>query len=196
MAGIHTPFLASIWTTCANMIGAVGGMYLMFKVLGRRGMMLYGCVASALCMLAPAIAYSVGPGTEATGKAIIAFGILYAVFYTGLSGIISWPIASEMVSSRLRVPTVSFATGINYFFSCKSYILSISRRMFLRKLLTQRRVGLLLLTVLYQLHGSQLGCKVLLYLGRLQPHNVCLLLLHAPRSQGAFSGRDRRTLSK
>lgn len=45
--------------------------------------------------------------------------VLYGFFYNGFSGTLSWPIATEVVSSRLRVITIGVGTGINYFFNCK-----------------------------------------------------------------------------
>ena len=119
MAGIKDAFRTSIYSTLANLIGTMFGMYLMYKHLGRRAMMLTGTASAGLCMAAAALAYTISPGSAATGKVIAAFSIIFGFMYNGFSGTLSWALASEMPNSRLRVVTLSFTTGVNYFFSCK-----------------------------------------------------------------------------
>jgi len=119
MAGVTDPFKISILTTFTSFVGVVLGMYVAYDMLGRRPIMLFGTGGSVVLFLAVAIAYNIAPGTQEAAKAIIAFFILYAFFCAGFSSNLTWPLANELVSSRLRVITFSFATGINYFFSCK-----------------------------------------------------------------------------
>ncbi len=119
MAGIEDPFRTTIESTGASFVGTLVGMYLMYKIFGRRFMMLFGTALSAVFFLGVAVAYNVAPGTKAAGNAIVAFCILFGACYNGFAGTISWPLANEVVSSRLRVVTFSLATGINYFFSCE-----------------------------------------------------------------------------
>ena len=119
MAGIREAFLTSIYVTTATFGSSLVGIWLMYKVLGRRPMMLIGTGGATLAFLGIAIAYTAAPGTLEAGKAIVAFIILYTVFSNGFAMNLSWPLANEMVSSRLRIMTVSFATGVNYFFSCE-----------------------------------------------------------------------------
>jgi hypothetical protein len=95
------------------------GMYFMYKVMGRRSMMLFGSAAASVTMLLGAIVWTANPGTPESGKAVIALTILYLFLYNGFSGILSWPLSVEIVSSRLRVITFSLGTGINYFCSCE-----------------------------------------------------------------------------
>jgi hypothetical protein len=120
MAGINDAFRMSIYATLATLGGTMVGMYLTYKHLGRRSMMMTGTVCAGLCMFASALADTVQPGTATTGKVIAAFSIIYGCLYNGFAGTLSWALASELPSSRLRVLTVSFATGVNYFFACES----------------------------------------------------------------------------
>ncbi len=124
MAGIEDAFRTSIYTTTSTFGGTLVGMFLIYRVFGRRSMMLIGTTLSVLFFLGVAIPYTVAPGTPAAGSAIIAFCILYAICYNCFSGTMSWPLANEVVSSRLRVVTFSLATGVNYFFSCKSTLVA------------------------------------------------------------------------
>lgn len=118
MAGVQKPFLATILKSVCGLVGVACGIVLSQKYLGRRPMMLIGHGAPALFMLGMAVAYTVAPHSEAAGKAVVAFALLFHGVYNGFSGAISWPIASELVSSRLRVLTIGFGTGINYVFAC------------------------------------------------------------------------------
>ncbi len=82
-------------------------------------MMLIGHSTAAVFMLGIALADTIAPHSAEAGKAIVACALLYYAFYNGFSGALSWPIASELVSSRLRVLTVGSGTGINYVFACE-----------------------------------------------------------------------------
>ncbi|EHY55066.1 hypothetical protein HRR83_005679 [Exophiala dermatitidis] len=117
IAGIDKPFQASIISTCGSFAGVLVGLYFTTKVIGRRPSMLFGSAAASICMLAIGIAYSVGGSSTPAGTAIVAFMVLYGFFYNGFSGTLSWPVATEVVSSRLRVLTIGVCTGVNYFFN-------------------------------------------------------------------------------
>lgn len=119
MAGVNEPFEASVISTCGSFAGVLVGLYVTLKLLGRRSMMLIGHGAATVFMLGIAIAYTVAPNQKPTGKAIVACTLLWGFFYNGFSGSLSWPIANELVSSRLRVISIGVGTAINYFFSCQ-----------------------------------------------------------------------------
>lgn len=120
MAGVDQPFLATILKSVCGLVGVISCIFLGQKYLGRRSMMLIGHSSSALFMLGIAVAFTVAPYTKPAGKAIMAFALLYHGFYNGFSGALSWPIATELCSSRLRVITIGTGTGVNYVFACKS----------------------------------------------------------------------------
>ena len=98
-------------------VGVIIGMYLMFKVFGRRPMMMGGAFLNAIFMLALAITWTVAPTGEAGGKALTAFAMLYNVSYNGGIGSVSYAVATEVVSSRLRAYSMGIATGWNYLFN-------------------------------------------------------------------------------
>lgn len=117
MANIANPFQASILSTLMGFIGVLCGMFLMQKAFGRRSMLLIGSGACGCCMLAIAVAYTVAPQSKEAGRALVGFALMFNFFYNGFVGTISWPIAGELVSSRLRVLTMGLSTGVNYFFN-------------------------------------------------------------------------------
>ncbi|KIW87473.1 uncharacterized protein Z519_11796 [Cladophialophora bantiana CBS 173.52] len=117
IAGVEKPFEASIISPCGSFAGVLVGLYFTTKVIGRRTSMLFGSAMASLCMLAIGIAYVTGGTSKPAGSAIVAFMVLYGFFYNGFSGTLSWPIATEVCSSRLRVLTIGLCTGVNYFFN-------------------------------------------------------------------------------
>jgi len=99
-------------------------------------------------MLAIGIANTVAGNSPPAGRAIVAFMVLYGFFYNGFSGTLSWPIATEVVSSRLRVITIGVGTGINYFFNCE--YLPLQHRMPLRPIADKYRAGFIYCSVFHQ----------------------------------------------
>lgn len=100
-----------------GLVGVALGMYLSYKWLGRRTMMLIGHATSAAFFFGMGIAESAAPGTKEAGKVIVGCALCYHFFYNGFSGAQSYPVANEVVSSRLRVITVGTATAINMVFA-------------------------------------------------------------------------------
>ncbi|KAF2190562.1 MFS transporter [Zopfia rhizophila CBS 207.26] len=117
MAGVDKPFLATILKSLMGFFGVCLGMALCYKTIGRRFSMLLGHGGAAIFMLGMGIAHSVAPQSKEAGKAIVACALLYHFTYNGFSGALSWPVANELVSSRLRVITIGVGTGINYVFA-------------------------------------------------------------------------------
>ncbi|OAL51157.1 MFS transporter [Pyrenochaeta sp. DS3sAY3a] len=117
MAGVDRPFLATILKSFMGLCGVAIGMMLSYKTIGRRFSMLLGHGGSALFMLGMAIAHTVSPDSAGGHRAILACALMYHFTYNGFSGALSWPVANELVSSRLRVITIGVGTGINYVFA-------------------------------------------------------------------------------
>lgn len=130
MAGVDNAFQASVLSTVASFAGVIVGLYFVHKWIGRRFSMCFGSLTAGLCMLAIAVAYQVAPLEKPAGKAIVAFTMLYGFFYNGFSGTLSWPVTTEVVSSRLRVMSIGFGTAINYF--C-SWLISYTAPYFINK---------------------------------------------------------------
>ncbi|OAP55200.1 hypothetical protein AYL99_10900 [Fonsecaea erecta] len=128
MAGIDKPFQATILQNCLGLIGAMCGMFLMHKVFGRRTMLLIGASGCCICMLVIGL-LSLAGHSKSAGQALVGFALMFSFFYNGFTGTITWPIAGELVSSRLRIFSVGLGTGINYFFNwlisyCTPYFLN------------------------------------------------------------------------
>lgn len=112
--GVSKAFAYSIMNTCIGFAGVLAGMYALRYVLGRRSILLIGSAASGACMLATAIAWSVAPNSQATLRVLVAFWALFYFFYSGSIGVVSYPVATELVSNKLRAWTVGSATSLGY----------------------------------------------------------------------------------
>ena len=80
ITGIPNPFLAGL---LLNIIGLVGNCFLLgfLKTTGRRPMMIYGGLSSAICMLIVAIVGVADAGTKAASRVLLAFILLYTCFF-------------------------------------------------------------------------------------------------------------------
>ncbi|CAL5870458.1 uncharacterized protein PFLUO_LOCUS4695 [Penicillium psychrofluorescens] len=114
VCGISRAFEFSIMNTCFGFLGVNVGMFAIRHLLGRRAILMLGAMACGLCQLASAIAATVSPNTLPTGQTLVAFTALFMFFYNGCVGAASYPVATELVSSRLRAWTVGTATSLGY----------------------------------------------------------------------------------
>jgi hypothetical protein len=109
-----------MYTFAAGIVGTIFAIWCSYQYLGRRPMVLIGTMGAVVCMFAAALGGTVSPGSVEAGKNFMAWNIMYSVIYGGFAATIAWPISVEVVSSRLRILTLSVATGIDYVLACKS----------------------------------------------------------------------------
>jgi MFS family permease len=129
LAGITKAFEYTIMITCIGFIGVHVGLFSMKKVCGRRTVMIVGAISCGLCELACGIASSAAPGSKAMGNVLVAFTTLFMFCYNAGVGVASGPLATEMVSSRLRAWTVGSANALGYFLAwlvgfCSPYFIN------------------------------------------------------------------------
>jgi MFS family permease len=115
--------------SCIGLIGVHLGLFSMNKLFGRRTIMIAGAVTCGLCELACGIASSAKPGSVATGNVLVAFTALFMFCYNAGVGVASAPLATELVSSRLRAWTVGSANALGYFLAwlvgfCSPYFIN------------------------------------------------------------------------
>ncbi|KAI0010488.1 general substrate transporter [Xylariaceae sp. FL0662B] len=128
-AGVDDVFRIGIYSMCLQMVGVVVGLYCAYKVWGRRTMILIGTGGAVISMVGPALGATVAPNTAEAAKVFLAFSFFYSMVYSGFAGSMTWPISAEVVNSRLRILTLSFATGVDYFFAwltsfCSPYFIN------------------------------------------------------------------------
>jgi len=126
---ISDAFKYSIMKTCIGFIGVGIGMFMMRHVFGRRSIMMLGAVFQGLCLLAMALAATTAAGTATARNSVIAFTSLFFFFYNAFVGLASYPIATELASTRLRSWTVGSAISLGYFLAwlagfCSPYFIN------------------------------------------------------------------------
>jgi Sugar (and other) transporter len=118
ISGITKAFQYSIMNACIGFFAVNLGMLAMQHLCGRRTIMMFGAAACGFCHLGMAIAQSVkdnGSMSETRYQnCVVAFFALSYFFYNGTIGSASYPVATELVSSRLRAWTVGSATSLGY----------------------------------------------------------------------------------
>jgi hypothetical protein len=126
---VDEAFKYSVMKSCLGFIGVNLGIYLMRHVVGRRSIMMIGSLTQGLCMLIVAITATTSAGTLVARNCLIAFTSLYMFAYNAFVGAASYPVATELVSTRLRSWTVGSAISLGYFLAwltgfCSPYFIN------------------------------------------------------------------------
>lgn len=129
LAGITKAFEYTIMNACVGFIGVHFGLFALKSLCGRRTVVIIGAIACGLCELACGIASSARPNSKATGNVLVAFTALFMFCYNAGVGAASSPLATELVSSRLRAWTVGSANALGYFLAwlvgfCSPYFIN------------------------------------------------------------------------
>lgn len=128
IAGITKAFEYTIMNACIGWLGVHVGLYAMNRWVGRRTIIIIGAITCGFCELACGIAASVST-SKAAGNVLVAFTALFFFFYDAGVGVASAPMATELVSSRLRAWTVGTANALGYFLAwlvgfCSPYFIN------------------------------------------------------------------------
>ncbi|KAH9897106.1 general substrate transporter [Xylariomycetidae sp. FL2044] len=116
-AGVQDVFKIGIYSMIAQLVGVSAALYCAYKVWDRRTTILIGTGGAVISMFGPALSATIAPNTTEAAKAFLGFAFVYGIMYSGFASSMTWPISAEVVSSRLRVLTLSFATAIDYCFA-------------------------------------------------------------------------------
>ena len=109
-----------LYTMGASIVGNLITVWLAYKYCGRRFMILTGTAWAFISMAASAIGGTVAPNTQAAAVNFVAWSVVYSVLYGGFATSMTWPVTAEVVSSRLRVLSLSIATAADYLLACES----------------------------------------------------------------------------
>ncbi|KAI2470721.1 general substrate transporter [Annulohypoxylon bovei var. microspora] len=128
-AGVDDVFRIGFYMMVIGFVSVTVGLFFAYKVFGRRAMLLIRTGGAVISMLSTALGATIAPETPAAAKTSVAFNFFYVIVYGGFAGSMTWPISAEVVNSRLRVVTLSFATGVDYIFAwltsfCSPYFIN------------------------------------------------------------------------
>ncbi|KAK4955105.1 hypothetical protein LTR10_007299 [Elasticomyces elasticus] len=112
IAGVTNPFGFSIMVTCMGLLGVLSSLWFV-RIFDRRTIMLVGVSAVGLAQLCPAIAWSIDPGSETTGKVVVAFIALFVFFYTAYAPS-AWLLGGEYPNNQMRAYSFGIATALNF----------------------------------------------------------------------------------
>lgn len=99
--------------TSICLVGCNLGMFLMRHVCGRRTLLFIGSVANAAFMLALAVSASVETSPDTSQALVIAFVSLFLIVYTFTTGAVTRPVATELVSTRLRAYSFGLTQAVS-----------------------------------------------------------------------------------
>lgn len=99
IAGVKDPFGYSILVTCTGLIGVLFSFFFV-RLIDRRLVMMIGITACGICQLIPAIAWSTSPGSESTGKVVVAFIALFTFFYVAYGELFLSPLFLPLLVGR------------------------------------------------------------------------------------------------
>lgn len=171
---VDEAFKYSIMNTCLGFIGVNVGIYLMRYVVGRRTILMIGAFIQGCWMLGMAISATVEPGTLMARNCLIAFSALYMFSYNAFVGDASYPVATELVSTRLRSWSVGSAISLGYVLAwltgfCSPYFINPEKMNWVRH---ERGYHFLLNLLIWSI-----GRQIRIHLGRFQLLLPDLLLL-------------------
>ncbi|KAI1109601.1 general substrate transporter [Nemania sp. NC0429] len=115
MANVGNAFENSCILTGTGVAALLFNALIITKYGRRRVMMMSGFVVCGLAQLIMAIVYTIEPGTEKTGKAIVGLSVVYIVAYNALISTYAWLSGGELASQRLRSHTFGLATAVGFF---------------------------------------------------------------------------------
>ncbi|KAI1281458.1 MFS transporter [Xylaria sp. FL0933] len=112
IAGVANPFGFSILITGIGLIAAIVSS-LFVRYIDRRAIMIVGASVCGLSQLAQAVAWTVSPGSAASGIVVVVFNGVFVFFYVAYSPF-AWLLGGEYPNSALRGYCFGVATALNF----------------------------------------------------------------------------------
>ncbi|KAG8156818.1 hypothetical protein KVR01_013423 [Diaporthe batatas] len=115
MANIGNSFENSCILTAVGVFAIILNSAVVTHIGRRRVFLTIGLFICGLSQLLTAVIYTVRPGTQSTGKGIVALAIIYIFGYNGMVATYAWISGGELPSQRLRSYTFGLATAVGFF---------------------------------------------------------------------------------
>ncbi|OAA57110.1 General substrate transporter [Niveomyces insectorum RCEF 264] len=114
VAGIDKPFQNACILTAVGVFIIIVNSAVITRIGRRRIFLTVGMTICGFAQLFSAIIFTVKPGSQAAGKGIVAFAVIYIVGYNGLVASYAWLSGGELPSQRLRSLTFGVATAMGF----------------------------------------------------------------------------------
>ncbi|KAI7783318.1 sugar transporter 4 [Diaporthe eres] len=115
MANIGNSFENSCILTAVGVFAIILNSAVVTHIGRRRVFLTVGLFICGLSQLLTAVIYTIRPGTQSTGKGIVALAIIYIFGYNGMVATYAWISGGELPSQRLRSYTFGLATAVGFF---------------------------------------------------------------------------------
>ncbi|EPE02436.1 general alpha-glucoside permease [Ophiostoma piceae UAMH 11346] len=113
-AGIDNAFQNSCILTGLGVFIILVNSAVITRIGRRRVFLTVGLTICGFAQLFSAIIYTVKPGSQSSGKGVVAFAVIYIVGYNGLVSSYAWLSGGELPSQRLRSLTFGVATAMGF----------------------------------------------------------------------------------
>lgn len=113
IAGQTDAFAEVVGMTAAGLAATLFSMWLITRI-GRRTILLIGFATQAACMLIVGTVYQYGGSSAASGRALVAFTIIYLFFYNMCIAPYLYLCAGEIPTQRLRGYTLGMAIAVAF----------------------------------------------------------------------------------
>ncbi|KAJ5788177.1 Maltose permease [Penicillium paradoxum] len=114
MANVGNAFENSCILTAVGVVAILINISLITHVGRRRIFLTTGLVICGFSQLIVAAVYTVHPGTESTGKAIVGLSVVFILGYNGMISTYAWLSGGELPSQRLRSYTFGLAAAVGF----------------------------------------------------------------------------------
>ena len=115
MANIGNAFQNSCILVAIGVFIIIVNSAVITKIGRRRVFLITGLIICGITQLIIAAVYNAKPGTQTTGKIIVAFSVIYIVGYNGCISSYAWLSGGELPSQRLRSYTFGLAAAVGFF---------------------------------------------------------------------------------
>ncbi|KAJ5386999.1 Maltose permease [Penicillium cosmopolitanum] len=114
MADVGNAFENSCILTAIGVVAIMINIAVITKIGSRRLFLTVGLIICGFSQLIIAALYTVHPGTQATGKAIVGLSVIFIFGYNGMVSTYAWVSGGELPSQRLRSYTFGLAAAIGF----------------------------------------------------------------------------------
>ncbi|KAH8884138.1 general substrate transporter [Thozetella sp. PMI_491] len=102
-----------VMNTCLGLVACNIGLFIMRHVCGRRSFLMLSAVFNGLFMLGLAVSSTVSTSRDTARTFLITFVSLFLIWYSFGTGVATRPVATELVSTRLRAWSFGAAQAVS-----------------------------------------------------------------------------------
>ena len=99
--------------SCLSLVSCNIGLYIMRHLCGRRTFLMVSALFNSLLMLGLAVSQTVAKSPEPARTCVVVFTSLFLICYAGGTGLSTRPVATELVSTRLRAWSYGAAQALS-----------------------------------------------------------------------------------